>query len=124
MKTARKAGLKPKDSSRKQKYILPTPPPSRRTMTLEGSQPQKERPSSLVFDEELAGEPRREIGFSCLLFLHFPLFLFEPPPLFFRKGGHFHDLYLFIVQRLLMCKLFKVFFQLFFRNTNRYFYRM
>lgn len=56
MKTARKAGLKPKESSRKQKYILPTPPLQRRTLTLEGGQPQKERPSSLVFDDELAGK--------------------------------------------------------------------
>lgn len=50
MKTARKAGLKPKESKR-QKFILPTPPLSRRLGTLDD----KERPSSLNLDEELSG---------------------------------------------------------------------
>ncbi len=53
MKTARKAGLKPKES-RKQKYILPTPPLSRRGPRL--GDPTKDRPSSLSLDDELAGE--------------------------------------------------------------------
>ena len=52
MKTARKAGLKPKES-RKQKYILPTPPMSRREP---GMRDVKDRPSSLTLDDELAGK--------------------------------------------------------------------
>ena len=50
MKTARKAGLKPKESKR-QKYILPTPPLNRRVATLDD----KDRPSSLNIEEELSG---------------------------------------------------------------------
>ncbi|XP_023930025.1 myotubularin-related protein 13 isoform X2 [Lingula anatina] len=56
MKTARKAGLaKPKSAStsqRKQKYILPTPPPSRRSTASLDSMDSDSRPASGVFDDE------------------------------------------------------------------------
>ena len=54
MKTARKAGLKPKESSKRSKYIMPTPPLQRRSA---GSIDlgTKERPGSLILDEELSG---------------------------------------------------------------------
>jgi len=55
MKTARKAGLKPKESKR-QKFILPTPPLNRRVGTLDD----KDRPSSLNLDEELSVIDERE----------------------------------------------------------------
>lgn len=51
MKTVRRAGLKPKQSSRKQKYMLPTPPTSRRTFSPRSSDSESERPSSEIYDE-------------------------------------------------------------------------
>ncbi|XP_052823707.1 myotubularin-related protein 13 isoform X6 [Octopus bimaculoides] len=51
MKTVRRAGLKPKQSSRKQKYMLPTPPTSRRTLSPRSSDSESERPSSEIYDE-------------------------------------------------------------------------
>ena len=46
MKTAKKAGLKSKSSTSKQKYILPTPPMTRR---------ENGRANGASIDEELAG---------------------------------------------------------------------
>ncbi|XP_076471850.1 myotubularin-related protein 13-like isoform X2 [Babylonia areolata] len=51
LKTARKVGLRPKQSQRKQKYVLPTPPPSRRNTSPRSSDSESDRPSSEVFDE-------------------------------------------------------------------------
>ncbi|KAL8615600.1 hypothetical protein ACOMHN_026590 [Nucella lapillus] len=51
LKTARKVGLRPKQSQRKQKYVLPTPPPSRRNTSPRSSDSESDRPSSEVFDD-------------------------------------------------------------------------
>ena len=51
MKTARKAGIKSKDS-RKSKYILPTPPLQRRSL----SPGRDSRPSSMQYDDDLSSE--------------------------------------------------------------------
>lgn len=51
IKTVRKAGLKPKQSSRKQKYMLPTPPSSRRSLSPRSSDSESERPNSEAYDE-------------------------------------------------------------------------
>ena len=59
MKTARKAGLKSKEPPRKQKYILPTPPLSRRTLgsQLGGSLDYRDQTSHFAtYDEELSGK--------------------------------------------------------------------
>ena len=46
MKTAKKAGLKSKSGTTKQKYVFPTPPMARR---------ENGRPNGASIDEELAG---------------------------------------------------------------------
>lgn len=55
MRTARKAGIKPKQNARKQKYVLPTPPMNRRSMSPRsssaGSDSESERPNSEQFDD-------------------------------------------------------------------------
>ena len=54
MKTARKAGIKSKQSARKQKYVLPTAPFQRRSMSPRssgGSDSDSERPNSEQFDD-------------------------------------------------------------------------
>ncbi|KAL3842272.1 hypothetical protein ACJMK2_020304 [Sinanodonta woodiana] len=57
LKTAKKARLKPKDPSRKQKYTLPTPPMPRRSLSPRSSDSDSERPNSEIFDEvSLASE--------------------------------------------------------------------
>ena len=55
MKTARKAGLKPKEASGKRKYIMPTPPMSRRSFSLQ-QEPLRDRPASICCEEELSSE--------------------------------------------------------------------
>ena len=51
LRTARKAGLRPKQSQRKQKYVLPTPPLPRKNTSPRSSDSESDRPSSEVFDE-------------------------------------------------------------------------
>ena len=55
LKTAKKAGLKTKEEQKKRKYILPTPPTSRRTLPAHFGQSGDHRGHSPIFDEELAG---------------------------------------------------------------------
>ena len=55
MRTARKAGLKPKETSQKRKYVMPTPPMSRRSFSLQ-SEPFHDRPASICCEEELSSE--------------------------------------------------------------------
>ena len=57
MKTAKKAGFKPKDSatSKRQKYVLPTPPLARKTLAVTGLH-SSDRPASGSYDEDLSGE--------------------------------------------------------------------
>ena len=53
MKTAKKAGFKPKESTAKrQKYVLPTPPMARRALAGYSSDG---RPVSSLYEEELSG---------------------------------------------------------------------
>nr|KAG5695682.1 hypothetical protein BaRGS_022359 [Batillaria attramentaria] len=51
LKTAKKAGFRPKQSQRKQKYVLPTPPLTRRNASPRSSDSESDRPSSEVFDD-------------------------------------------------------------------------
>ncbi|ESO95293.1 hypothetical protein LOTGIDRAFT_232003 [Lottia gigantea] len=51
MKTARKAGLKSKQSTHKQKYVLPTPPTARRNVSPRSSDSESERPNSEAYDD-------------------------------------------------------------------------
>ncbi|XP_048241880.1 myotubularin-related protein 13-like isoform X3 [Haliotis rufescens] len=51
LKTARKAGLKSKQSNRKTKYVLPTPPMQRRNISPRSSDSESERPNSEAFDD-------------------------------------------------------------------------
>ena len=53
MKIPKKAGIhvKSKDSRSKQKYVLPTPPLTRRVL-----ETQSERPHSMSFDDELSSK--------------------------------------------------------------------
>ena len=55
MRTARKAGLKPKDASQKRKYVMPTPPMSRRSFSLQ-AETFHDRPASICCEEELSSE--------------------------------------------------------------------
>ncbi|CAE1243244.1 SBF1_2 [Acanthosepion pharaonis] len=80
IKTVRKAGLKPKQSSRKQKYMLPTPPSSRRSLSPRSSDSESERPNSEAYDE-------LSIFFSIsrfhYFFSHSPIFIyFSHSPIF------------------------------------------
>ena len=61
MKTARKAGLKPKESSKRSKYIMPTPPLTRRMGSLD------ERTPSIGPDEELAGKSLDWVSLSWVI---------------------------------------------------------
>ncbi|KAI0213842.1 Myotubularin-related protein 13 [Lamellibrachia satsuma] len=60
MKTARKAGLKSKEVSQKRKYIMPTPPMSRRSFSLQ-QEPLRDRPASICCEEELSIIEEQEI---------------------------------------------------------------
>ncbi|XP_041365406.1 myotubularin-related protein 13-like [Gigantopelta aegis] len=51
LKTARKAGIKSKPSTHKQKYVLPTPPMLRKNISPRSSDSESERPSSEIFDD-------------------------------------------------------------------------
>ena len=53
LKSAQKVGLRPKQGTRKTKYVLPTPPMSRRSMSPRSSDSESEggRPSSEIFDD-------------------------------------------------------------------------
>lgn len=69
MKTAKKAGIKTKDSQpKRQKYILPTPPMSRKTLPAHfGS----EKP---IYEEDMAG--RNTLVYDNVNFFPFFFFLF------------------------------------------------
>ena len=69
MKTARKAGLKPKEASGKRKYIMPTPPMSRRSFSLQ-QEPLRDRPASICCEEELSSESCDMSRISCLSVLN------------------------------------------------------
>ena len=51
LKTARKAGIKSKPSTHKQKYVLPTPPMLRKNISPRSSDSESERPNSEIFDD-------------------------------------------------------------------------